>query len=262
VVSDSKPTNSDECTVLAINILGATTVEDSSFVYRPSGPTNAGTAITVTKHSVLVSVWSGNDSVGEVWQNTPPVEVPDVVGQSQADGTSALEADGFVVAVATAYSSTVAEGNIISQVPTGGTMALSGSTVTITVSLGEAPQTEQGGGWSFWFRYEQERDRRRKRRQALEEAQEAAEQLQDEVDREIAVLLQKQERQDDRKAELERLRRLVAEYGSEKFSPRVNAAIKRVQDRQTISSLLNLDRELRRMIDEEDAALVMLLLHD
>jgi beta-lactam-binding protein with PASTA domain len=71
----------------------------------------------------------------------PPdlVEVPDVVGQTQADGTLALEGAGFVVVVATAYSSTVPVGEIISQLPVGGAEAVEGSAVTITVSLGEAP---------------------------------------------------------------------------------------------------------------------------
>jgi hypothetical protein len=77
----------------------------------------------------------------------PPVlvPVPDVVGQSQASGTAELEGDLFVVAVATAYSSTVAAGDIISQDPAAAVEAPEGSTVTITVSLGEAPESSLGG---------------------------------------------------------------------------------------------------------------------
>ncbi len=71
-----------------------------------------------------------------------PVEVPDVVGDLQADGTTELETALFVVAVATAYSSSIAAGLIISQDPVGGSFANPGSTVTITVSLG--PQTAGG----------------------------------------------------------------------------------------------------------------------
>lgn len=80
-----------------------------------------------------------------VWANDPPVTVPDVVGQTQASGTTELEGEGFVVAVATAYSSSVAAGVIISQAPIAGAQALPGSTVTITVSLGEAPAQQPGG---------------------------------------------------------------------------------------------------------------------
>lgn len=71
------------------------------------------------------------------------VEVPDVVSQSQASGTSELEGEGFVVAVQTAYSDTVASGDIISQSPTAGSEAAEGSTVTITVSLGPEPESTQ-----------------------------------------------------------------------------------------------------------------------
>ncbi len=65
------------------------------------------------------------------------VTVPDVVGETQAAGTAELETALFLVSVKEAYSSTVAKGLIIEQSPAGGTEAAEGSTVTITVSLGE-----------------------------------------------------------------------------------------------------------------------------
>lgn len=78
------------------------------------------------------------------------VTVPDVVGQTQASATTELEGDGFVVAVSTAYSSSVAAGLVISQSPTAGSSASSGSTVTITVSLGElATQTPRWNRIAF-----------------------------------------------------------------------------------------------------------------
>lgn len=67
-----------------------------------------------------------------------PVEVPDVVGLTQEAATLALEAAGFVVAVATAASNSVASGSVISQSPAAGDFAASGSTVTITVSTGDS----------------------------------------------------------------------------------------------------------------------------
>lgn len=66
------------------------------------------------------------------------VTVPDVVGDVQVSGTLELEAAGFVVAVTFAYSSSVQAGLIISQDPSGGSEAALGSTVTITVSLGDS----------------------------------------------------------------------------------------------------------------------------
>jgi beta-lactam-binding protein with PASTA domain len=82
--------------------------------------------------------------------------VPDVVGQSQAAGTAVLEGDGFAVAIVTAYSSVVPAGDIISQAPAAGIEVAVGSTVTITVSLGEAPVDDDG----FFEAYAQQRKRR------------------------------------------------------------------------------------------------------
>src|SRR5688572_26297197 len=96
-------------------------------------------AIGVNWKEVWADVW------GDVWSNTPPVEVPDVVGETQAAGTATLEGDGFTVIVATAYSSTAPVGEIISLQPTAGTLATAGSSVTITVSLGEAPAQNAAG---------------------------------------------------------------------------------------------------------------------
>jgi beta-lactam-binding protein with PASTA domain len=63
------------------------------------------------------------------------VIVPDVVGLTQAAGTSTLQALLFNVAVVYARSRQPA-GTIISQEPVAGSSALEGATVTITVSLG------------------------------------------------------------------------------------------------------------------------------
>lgn len=65
------------------------------------------------------------------------VAIPNVVGETQTQGTTDLQNAGFVVAVQTAYSNTVSVGVIISEVPTG--TGLLGSTVSITVSLGVQP---------------------------------------------------------------------------------------------------------------------------
>jgi len=95
-------------------------------------------AIGVNWAEVWGPVWK------EVWVSTL-VEVPDVVGETQAAGTATLEGEGFVVAVSTAYSSTVAAGLIISQDPVGGVEYPAGGTVEIVVSLGEAPVSENKG---------------------------------------------------------------------------------------------------------------------
>ncbi len=82
-------------------------------------------------------LWATDFWAADFWSSGAAATVPDVVGQTQADGTTALETDGFVVAVVTAASSTVAAGLIISQDPVAGASAPAGSTVTITVSTGD-----------------------------------------------------------------------------------------------------------------------------
>lgn len=193
------------------------------------------------------------------------VLVPDVVGETQAAGTAALEGDGFVVAVQTAYSSAVQAGEIISQDPAGGVEAASGSTVTITVSLGETPvpppQTDASGG--FLYAYELEQTRRRRKKREQEDLEEESRALRDKVDREIAVLLRAKEAEDERQAELVRLQKLVAGHSSERLelSDRAKVAYVRALTQANFSALEALDRELQRQLEEEDAAVLMLLLN-
>lgn len=65
--------------------------------------------------------------------------VPNVVGKAQDVATSELEELGFVVVVKTESSDTVESGKVISSDPKAGTELETGSTVTITVSLGPVP---------------------------------------------------------------------------------------------------------------------------
>ncbi|MCX5632521.1 MAG: PASTA domain-containing protein [Phycisphaerae bacterium] len=63
--------------------------------------------------------------------------IPDVTGKAQAVAEANIVAATFTVGnVTTAYSDTVAVGNVISQLPIGGTAATSGTAVDIVVSLG------------------------------------------------------------------------------------------------------------------------------
>ena len=65
------------------------------------------------------------------------VAVPNVVGQTQAAATTAIQAAGLVVGtVTTASSSTVAAGSVISESPGAGTQVNAGSAVGLVVSSG------------------------------------------------------------------------------------------------------------------------------
>jgi hypothetical protein len=67
------------------------------------------------------------------------VAVPDVndAGTTEASAVEALDAVYLVAALLTAYSDTVPEGEVISQDPAPGTAVDPGTTVTLTISLGE-----------------------------------------------------------------------------------------------------------------------------
>jgi beta-lactam-binding protein with PASTA domain len=76
---------------------------------------------------------------------TPPapttVEVPDVVGQAQADAELAIASAGLVAATSLVPHDTVAEGLVIDTNPVAGTEAEIGSQVAVSVSTGPPPPT-------------------------------------------------------------------------------------------------------------------------
>ena len=211
-------------------------------------------SIGVNWAEVWAPVWKA------VWTDVPPVEVPDVVGETQAAGTLELETALFVVSVSTAYSPSVAVGLIISQDPVGGSFATSGSTVEIVVSLGPAPVTatteQPTGGWLFHNAYEAELARRRKRKREREALEQETEQIQDDLDRAIAQELRKQEAIDEKRDNLNRLKELAKQHAdleaARQYSERVATAYARAIAQENFSALEALDRELQRARDEED----------
>jgi eukaryotic-like serine/threonine-protein kinase len=72
-----------------------------------------------------------------VSSGTAQVQVPDVVGDSAAQASSALQNAGFQVA-RTEQESTQTAGTVLSQSPAGGAQAAKGATVTITVAKAAA----------------------------------------------------------------------------------------------------------------------------
>ncbi len=73
-------------------------------------------------------------------QGQPSVEVPDVVGDTKENASSKLTAKGLAVSVKEEYNDTVPAGQVIRQSIAGGKQVQSGTTITITVSLG--PETK------------------------------------------------------------------------------------------------------------------------
>jgi hypothetical protein len=130
--------------------------------------------------------------------------------------------------------------------------------------FGTAPVVVESnpGGWAFFTRYEQERDARRRKRQEQLEAEEAIQELPP-VEKEIATFLHKQERIDESKQELKRLKALVDEYREiPNLTSKAQEAAERARIRGLRSDLAKFDKELRRMLEEEEMAVLMLLLND
>ncbi len=91
---------------------------------------SAGTSVPVDS-AVVIVVSSGKALAS----------VPDVVGQSQASATSALQAAGLSVTSTTQTTSSTPAGKVVSQSPASGTQVAPGSTVTIVVA--KAPPKQQ-----------------------------------------------------------------------------------------------------------------------
>jgi serine/threonine-protein kinase len=66
----------------------------------------------------------------------PKVEVPNVVGKSGSDAQSAIEKVGLTYAAYEVFDNKTAAGNVIGQLPTGGTQVSPGSEVKVAVSKG------------------------------------------------------------------------------------------------------------------------------
>jgi VWFA-related protein len=109
----------------------ATVAAGSVISQNPAGGT-AGVLQNVTVNLVISS-------------GVPTVAVPNVVGQTQADATTALTNAQLVLGTVTQQSSdTVASGRVISQTPVAGTTVQQGTSVSIVVSTG-APASSGGG---------------------------------------------------------------------------------------------------------------------
>lgn len=104
------------------------TVEKGQIISQD--PADGKTVEKNTTIEVIISSGAADDS------SENKVDIPNVVGQSETDASAALTAKGFNVTKTTSYSSSVAEGYVISQTPNGDTQGKEGDTITLEISLG------------------------------------------------------------------------------------------------------------------------------
>jgi hypothetical protein len=140
-----------------------------------------------------------------------------------------------------------------------GLIAINGN-ASLTSNLVVSTEANSGG-WFYDFDYH--RRAREKRRRELEEIEEEQERIEDAVNREIARLLQIQERKDAERKDLERIKALVKRYPhvdtSEVNSDRVQQALQAAQQKQSRANLERLQREFERMVREEDDFLALVI---
>ena len=86
---------------------------------------------------------SGTEVILTVSAGVEGVEVPDVVGMTEAEAVSTLVNKGFVPNKVDGYDDFIKEGSIISQKPAAGSKAPSGASITIRISKGADTQKKQ-----------------------------------------------------------------------------------------------------------------------
>lgn len=151
----------------------------------------------------------------------------------------------------------------IGELAAAGSIAITGSAA---LAQPASPAQDQAFSGGLLYAFEREQARRRKRRRELEEAEEEAQKLKDAVDREIAELLQEQERKAEFEQNIARLKRIVGEFADKEaevaMSGRVRTALARAQTQESVSAFLALQRELDRQFEEEEFAILMILAND
>lgn len=125
-----------------------------------------------------------------------------------------------------------------------------------------ADTTVTGGG--FFIEYELYSLRKRKRRRDEERAQAEADQIQLELDREIAKLLREQEAKDAERDDLARIQSLADQYAGTRqpVTRRVSTALLKAYEERSRNALEQLEREIFRMQEEEEMAVLQILLND
>jgi hypothetical protein len=105
---------------------------------------------------------------------------------------------------------------------------------------------------------------RRRLKERLDEIEDEAKQIPDKVAREIATLIKVQEAKADDAKELARLQALADRYAKPGVVvPRpVLASVMKAHEERTRNALEQMHREIERMMDDEEQAIIALLLMD
>jgi len=144
-------------------------------------------------------------------------------------------------------------GYIVTATNPGGTVDSNSFGVTVTA----AAEDSATGGW--WFAYDYELRRKDEKKKKRQELRRKAEEIQEDVDRELVQALQAKAEEEDRLAELKRLSNLAEQYRDELnlvLSDRAIQAAEQAILKQTYSALERFERELARAREEEEFLLM------
>lgn len=86
--------------------------------------------------------------------STATINVPNVIGLSEASAKAAFDAVGLSYTTVTAESDSITEGNVVSTNPSAGTAVASGTTITLTISSGSSTDDE----WVYYEGFEMPQD--------------------------------------------------------------------------------------------------------
>jgi beta-lactam-binding protein with PASTA domain/predicted Ser/Thr protein kinase len=122
------------------NLPGNLKLVQGAPVQCPDDTVSKGNICTQSPGST-VSMQSGGVITVHLSSGAPTQQVPSVVGQTQSEANTTLQAKGFSMGTPTSVANSAPVGQIISQSPAAGSQAAQGSPVNITVSSG--PQQVQ-----------------------------------------------------------------------------------------------------------------------
>ena len=128
----------------------------SASVQLQESDTEAGKVVTVSPaEGSEVSAGSTVTLYVSKGKSTSTINVPNVIGLSEASAKAAFDAVGLSYTTVTAESDSITEGNVISTNPSAGTAVASGTTVTLTISSGSSSTDDD---WVYYEGFEMPQD--------------------------------------------------------------------------------------------------------
>lgn len=221
----------------------------------PSPVVSAGASVLVDASAATVAAFDPSLATGAaIWPTTSAI---DVDAPDPAAGASAS-----VLASASSIEATAPDPGLVSVVSVSADASrIAATAVSPAVTAGAS---QPGGGWGWWDDFSAHRQRSRARERAEKDRRREIEQIERETDREIASLLHQQDIEAEQRIESARLIRIAenvaAKEASRQFTMQVIAAASAAAASHTAQMAQRFYREMRRMADEEEAAVVLALL--